>query len=31
MPGAVVRVEPQLENEWHPLYNPFRKTIVVEE
>lgn len=24
-------VEPDLENEWHPLYNPFRKTIVVEE
>jgi hypothetical protein len=31
MPGIVVTAEPDLENEWHPLYNPFRNTIVVEE
>ena len=31
MPGVVVTSEPELENEWHPIYNPFRRTIVVEE
>ena len=31
MQGAAVTAEPDLENDWHPLYNPFRKVIVVEE
>jgi hypothetical protein len=29
MPGVVVAIDP--EDEWHPLYNPFKKTILVEE
>lgn len=31
MRGGVVTTEPDLEDDWHPLFNPFKKTIVVEE
>jgi hypothetical protein len=31
MPSAVVTAEPDLENDWHPWFNPFGQTIVVEE
>jgi hypothetical protein len=29
MPGVIVATD--LEDEWHPLYNPFKTTILVEE
>jgi hypothetical protein len=31
MRGGVITAEPDLEDDWHLLFNPFKKTIVVKE